>query len=443
MILFPKDFEKNVLNDPFLDNALLSALDSNSPTSVRLNPKKTLPNLEFSEKIPWCSDGFYLEKRPVFTLDPLFHAGCYYPQEAGSMVLDQVIRQLNLPASPRVLDLCAAPGGKSTLIATFLEGNGLLVANEFIHSRAMVLKENLTKWGVSNVLVTNNKPSDFRQLPHFFDVIVADAPCSGEGMFRKDPVSRNEWTQKNVEMCAIRQQQIIGDVWEALAPGGFLIYSTCTLNELENESNVIHIAKEFDAEIIHFEVDESFVKGRNGIGYYAIPGKTKSEGFFIAVIRKPDAPRQMLKKTSFNEWKDFKDLSPIENWCKIENQAFFHWKDFILSIPKNNNEDFVQLLSSRLYVIKAGITIASVIGKKLIPSEELALSNLVHYREESIELSLYQSLQYLKGETFTLNSNKGYKLVNFRDEPLGWINHLGNRFNNLYPKEWRIRMKIN
>jgi 16S rRNA C967 or C1407 C5-methylase (RsmB/RsmF family)/NOL1/NOP2/fmu family ribosome biogenesis protein len=443
MIPFPKDFEKNVLNDPFLDNSLLSALDSDAPISVRLNPKKTKPQLDLTESIPWCENGYYLEKRPIFTLDPLFHAGCYYPQEAGSMVLDQVLRQLELPSAPKVLDLCAAPGGKSTLIANFLNQNGLLVANEFVHNRVSVLKENLNKWGASNVIVTNNKPSDFKQLPHFFDVIVADVPCSGEGMFRKDPDSRNEWSLKNVEMCAIRQEQIINDVWDALAPAGYLIYSTCTLNEKENESNVLRIARELDAEIIHFKVHESFVKGRNGIGYYAIPGFTKSEGFFIAILKKNDALKQKLKKTNFNDWKNFKDLTSIEKWCNTQNQDFFQWKDYVLSFPKNNVEDVSQILSTKLYVIKAGTTIATVMGNKLIPSEELVLSPFLRIPEEGIELSLDQALKYLKGETFSLTSDKDYRKVNYLGEPLGWINHLGNRFNNLYPKEWRIRMKIN
>ncbi len=444
MIPLPKDFEKNVLNDPFLDNSLLSNMDSTAPISIRWNPKKTKPELNLSETIPWCEKGFYLDKRPIFTLDPLFHAGCYYPQEAGSMVLDQVLRQLDLPSAPKVLDLCAAPGGKSTLIAAFLEEKGLLVANEFVNNRAMVLKENLSKWGVSNVIVTNNKPSDFNQLTQFFDVIVADVPCSGEGMFRKDPDARNEWSLKNVEMCAARQEQIIDDVWDALAPGGYLIYSTCTLNESENESNVLRIAHEFDAEITLFEVHESFVKGRNGIGYYAIPGITKSEGFFIALLKKNDGQRQKLRKVNFNDWKSCRDLSSIEKWSKIENHDFFQWKDYLLAFPKSSFEAIAQVLSSKLYVIKAGTTISTLLGKKFIPSEELALNPFIRCKGESIELTLDQSLQYLKGETFNMApNNKGFILVNYLGEPLGWINHLGNRFNNLYPKEWRIRMKIN
>ncbi len=443
MIPFPKDFETNVLNDSFLDDTLLEALNSSAPISIRLNSKKTRPNLEMSEKIHWCDNGYYLDKRPVFTLDPLFHAGCYYPQEAGSMVLDYIIRQLDLPHEPKILDLCAAPGGKSTLVANFLADRGLLVANELMHNRALVLKENLTKWGASNVVVTNNKPSDFKQLPQFFDVVIADVPCSGEGMFRKDPESRNEWSQKNLEMCVLRQQQIIGDVWNTISPDGYLIYSTCTLNEKENERNILWIASEFDAEIVHIEVQETFLKGRNGIGNYAIPGKTKSEGFFIAVIKKTASSKQNLKKTSFNEWKNIKDFTSINNLCKIENQSFFQWKDYILSFPLGSLDNISQILSSKLYVLKAGTTVASVIGKKLIPSEELALNPLLRYAEESIELSLEQSLQYLKGETFNLTSHKGFFLLNYMGEPLGWINHLGNRFNNLYPKDWRIRMKIN
>jgi NOL1/NOP2/fmu family ribosome biogenesis protein len=206
----------------------------------------------------------------------------------------------------------------------------------------------------------------------------------------------------------------------------------------------LRIAYEFDAEITPFEVHDSFVKGRNGIGYYAIPGISKSEGFFIAVLKKNEGQRQKFRKVNFNDWKSFRDLSSIEKWSKIENQDFFQWKDYVLAFPKSSFEAIAQVLSSKLYVIKAGTTIVTLVGKKLIPSEELALNPFIRCVEESIELTLDHSLQYLKGETFTLASNnKGFKLVNYLCEPLGWINHLGNRFNNLYPKEWRIRMKIN
>ncbi len=443
MIPLPEDFEKRVQQDPFLNATILESLNSTAPVSVRLNLNKTHPDLAFSENVPWCNGGFYLEKRPVFTLDPLFHAGCYYPQEAGSMVLDEVFKQLDLPSEPKFLDLCAAPGGKSTLIASFLEGKGLLVANEFVHSRAMILKENLTKWGVSNVIVTNNKPADFDQLPHFFDVVLADVPCSGEGMFRKDPESRKEWSLKNVHMCALRQQQIIEDSWNALAPGGYLIYSTCTLNADENESNVKWISNTYNAEIVQLKIDESFKKGRDGVGYYAIPGITKSEGFFIAVLKKGDESPQKMKKISFSDWKPYKDMDAINAICNENANCFFHWKDFILTFPQSISESLHQILGSKLYVIKTGTTLGSIVGKKIIPSEELALNPYLRLNNQSIEFTLEQASHYLKGETFNLPSHRGYILVNFQNEPLGWINHLGNRFNNMYPKEWRIRMKIN
>lgn len=235
---FPEAFKQRVENDPFLGTPLLEALNQTAPVSVRLHPLKQKAALTFSEKIAWCEHAFYLKERPSFTLDPLFHAGCYYPQEAGSMVLDTVLKQLDLPSEPSILDLCAAPGGKSTLIASFLNNNGLLVSNEVIQARARILTENTTKWGYTNTVVTNNDPKDFERLNEFFDVIVVDAPCSGEGMFRKDLKARDEWSEENVQICSSRQKRIVMDVWDSLKPGGFLIYSTCTFNSAENEDTI-------------------------------------------------------------------------------------------------------------------------------------------------------------------------------------------------------------
>lgn len=283
---FPEAFKQRVENDPFLGTPLLEALNQTAPVSVRLHPLKQKAALTFSEKIAWCEHAFYLKERPSFTLDPLFHAGCYYPQEAGSMVLDTVLKQLDLPSEPSILDLCAAPGGKSTLIASFLNNNGLLVSNEVIQARARILTENTTKWGYTNTVVTNNDPKDFERLNEFFDVIVVDAPCSGEGMFRKDLKARDEWSEENVQICSSRQKRIVMDVWDSLKPGGFLIYSTCTFNSAENEDTISWYLNELAATSVKLEMPEELVAGRNDIGHYCLPGKTVSEGFYIAVLQK-------------------------------------------------------------------------------------------------------------------------------------------------------------
>ena len=209
---------------------LVSALQQEPPVSIRLNRLKVhrlkVENA-LSVQPPWSSEGIYLDERLTFTFDPLFHAGCYYVQEASSMFVEQVLRQ-HVTKPVVMLDLCAAPGGKSTHARSVLPEGSLLVANEVIRNRSQILAENLTKWGHPDVVVTNNDPADFSALPSFFDVILTDVPCSGEGMFRKDSVAVEEWSPENVEICWQRQRRIIADVWPSLKPGGILIYSTST-----------------------------------------------------------------------------------------------------------------------------------------------------------------------------------------------------------------------
>lgn len=442
---FPIAFEKRVLEDPFLGQPLLDALDSKAPVSVRLHPSKTKPELDFLSEIPWCENGFYLTERPSFTLDPLFHAGCYYPQEAGSMVLDTILRQIPISEEPIVLDLCAAPGGKSTLIASFLDGKGLLVSNEVIQPRSRILKENLAKWGYSNVVVTNNDPKDFERLPDFFDVAVIDAPCSGEGMFRKDPESRNEWSEDNVLLCAARQKRILADVWDTIKPGGYIIYSTCTFNTLENEENVDFAINEFDAELISIDLPLPIRKGRNGSGHYCIPGETEAEGFFVAVLKKQDTE---VRKLKYETKKDVKQLSvnalkdlKLEEFMDTSQHDFFQWNDSILAFPSAVSQQ-MQHVVSKLRIVKTGTIVADIQRKGINPHHELAIHKDLCTYSHRIELEKDQALQYLHGDTFSLSGEHGWQLITYKNQTLGWIKHLGNRFNNLYPKEWRIRMRV-
>jgi 16S rRNA C967 or C1407 C5-methylase (RsmB/RsmF family)/NOL1/NOP2/fmu family ribosome biogenesis protein len=437
---FPKDFIDRVSADGYLGAELLTALNTEPPVSIRLNPHKTKPTLEFSDPIQWCLNAWYLEARPQFTLDPLFHAGCYYPQEAGSMVLDSVLRQLGLIDAPKILDLCAAPGGKSTLIASFLGNKGLLVSNEVIQSRARILKENLTKWGYSNTVVSNNDPRDFERLPHFFDVIVADAPCSGEGMFRKDLASRNEWSTDNVQICAARQKRIVSDVWEALRPGGFFIYSTCTFNEQENELNVLFMKEELGAEIVDIDLPSPIQPGRNDIGNYCIPGKTESEGFYIAVLKKADGKEKNSKWTTKEDVRPMKSNEEIERFSKSEGIDFYQWNEKILALPQIEATAMMHVLS-QLRIVKFGTLIGEMQRKGIQPHEELALNPFLLNYDQTIELDKEAALNFLRGDTFTLPGEIGYTIIAHQGQALGWIKHLGNRFNNLYPKDWRIRMR--
>ena len=436
---FPAEFENRVKNDVFLGEALLTALNSITPVSIRLNPlKETRFNPELTP-VSWCQNAFYLEERPVFTLDPLFHAGAYYSQEAGSMMLEKVLQQLDLPEQPIVLDLCAAPGGKSTLIASFLDQKGLLVSNEVIQPRAKILKENLIKWGYGNTIVSNNDPKDFQRLPNFFDVIVIDAPCSGEGMFRKDPAARNEWSEANVDLCAGRQKRIVMDVWESLRPGGFLVYSTCTFNTQENEENVSWFREQLDCEVLPLDFTP-FKQDRKAFGAYALPNLLDTEGFYIAVLRKTDESFRAAKCKAGNQLKQVKDSSFLRDFLPLENKSVLEWNNILFAVPQAFTSE-IREIHQQLRIQKLGIELGTVIRGELQPDQSLALAIDCHFPGR-IELSKEQALHYLKGETFDLPGERGYQLVTFQNVALGWIKHLGNRFNNLYPKEWRIRMRI-
>ena len=457
--------------------AFFKAMDKPSPVSVRLNDKVTItPNYP---QVPHCKSGYYLPERPTFTLDPWFHAGVYYVQEAGSMFLEQVVRNYfsgpstssgtekdestnrligdvlmtegNNRLTPnsslltpnyigsstnskaelhaiRALDLCAAPGGKSTHLASLLSDDSLLISNEVMPQRAHILAENATKWGYGNMMVTNNRPADFGKLEGYFDLLLTDVPCSGEGMFRKDEKAIEDWSPANVLECAERQRSILADVWPALKQDGLLIYSTCTFNKAENEDNIAWIAQELGAEILesrhfYFHTDQS-------------------EGLFMAALRKTAPTTQMRVKSKVTSQKSQVTSlkSPLinsENWCIKEE------KDLVYALPKAYEADFA-ILDKHLRWLKKGIGIATLKGKNQTPHIDLALSR--HINKEAFityELDLPTALHYLKGESITLpDAPIGYLLLTFKDVPLGWGKNIGNRCNNLYPDAWRIRMNI-
>jgi 16S rRNA C967 or C1407 C5-methylase (RsmB/RsmF family)/NOL1/NOP2/fmu family ribosome biogenesis protein len=437
----PEAFQARILQESFPGIALLQALDTESPVSVRFHPKKHQPVLGIRGTVSWCESAVYLHERPQYVFDPLFHAGAYYPQEAGSMVLDHVLRQLNLPTEPKVLDLCAAPGGKSTLISSFLANKGILVANEVIQQRARILKENLSKWGYSNTVVTNNDPADFQRLPQFFDVMVVDAPCSGEGMFRKDPAARDEWSEDNVRLCSGRQKRIVMDVWDALVPGGIMVYSTCTFNANENEDNVRWFMDELGAELVPMNLPAPIVEGRNGIGHYCIPGVTQTEGFYIAVLQKPDETLIRQRFTRKSEFRTQKDLLDCEKYIDLSESDLVNWNEKLIALPSQHTDSMLHV-QAQMRLQKLGTMVGDISRKGIIPNEEVALNPFLNCYSERIDVSNEQALRYLRGDTYPLSGNHGYQLITFDNEPLGWIKHLGNRFNNLYPKEWRIRKQF-
>ena len=363
-------------------NRFLEALDEEPPVSIRLNPRYLTKCLTLCE-VPWCEEGFYLEGRPQFTFDPLFHAGCYYVQEASSMFISHVLKTIIHHPSPiTVLDLCAAPGGKSTAVRSLLPEDSLLVSNEPIATRAQILLENITKWGWPNCIVTNNYPCDFRKAQLKFDLIVCDVPCSGEGMFRKDPNAVSEWSLQNVEKCWRLQREIVADAWECLNPGGIIVYSTCTYNIKENEENVRWIQQTCDAEILsvptrpEWNITGSLLEGFDAPVYRFIPGFTRGEGLFMAVLKKRGRSEE----------------------CGVRNVKH----------------------------ITQGLKVISL----FTPHSTL-----------HVELSYPDALRYLRGEALTLPADtpRGIVTVTYRGIPLGPVKNIGNRANNLYPKPWRIK----
>ena len=397
-----------------LFHTLLNGLQEEPSVSIRLNPSKSnvlqpstltpwaKPNTSTinhqPSTIPWSSTGYYLNDRPAFTFDPLLHAGAYYVQESSSMFLERVMKEY-VTEPVCMLDLCAAPGGKSTLARTLLSPDSLLVSNEPIRNRAQILSENVQKWGYANHIVTNNYPKDFRKAKALFDVILTDVPCSGEGMFRKDEGAIREWSPKNVEHCWQLQREIVGDIWNCLRPGGILIYSTCTFNTKENEENVRWIAEELGADILPVATEDSWgitgslLKGFDEPVYRFIPGKTPGEGLFMAVLRK------------------YGDKECVSRFTREKEGAR-----------------------------KQASLLKSIKTLNIIPPDFL---ESLHQAQDAphVELSYEQAIAYLRREALILppETPRGIVVVTYQHLPLGLIKNIGNRANNLYPKEWRIK----
>ena len=417
----PEDFirETRLLMGEDRFNRFLGAFDEEAPVSIRINPRysrseecgvwsekcseaESAPESNLTPhfslltpqiKVPWCPEGFYLSGRPQFTFDPLFHAGCYYVQEAASMFVTHILRAVansslfTLHSSLNVLDLCAAPGGKSTAMRTVLPEGSILVSNEPNPTRAQILLENITKWGWPDCIVTNNYPRDFRKAKAKFDLILCDVPCSGEGMFRKDPQAISEWSLQSVEKCWRLQREIVADAWECLNPGGLLIYSTCTFNIKEDEENVRWILDTYDAEPLTIPTDPSWnitgslLPGFDAPVYRFIPGITRSEGLFVCVLRKFGGTEVRRYGGARYDYRQMKGLS-------------------ILVPPLHHTP---------------------------VPP--------------TIDLPYSDALKYLRGEALVLSPGtpQGIVTVTYKGVPLGPVKNIGSRANNLYPKPWRIK----
>lgn len=452
----PSEFEARTLEwmGEETYRALEAALQTEPPVSIRVNRTKWSGEVT-GEPVLWASAGVYLSQRPTFTFDPLFHAGCYYVQEASSMFVEQVLRTY-ITGPVVMLDLCAAPGGKSTHVRSVLPVGSLLVANEVMRNRSQVLAENLIKWGNVEVVVTNNDPADFTSLTEVFDVVLADVPCSGEGMFRKDPVAVSEWSPENVEICWQRQRRIISDIWPCLKPGGILIYSTCTYNTKEDEENVRWLRDEFGAEALHLDISDGWkitgnlLPGEDFPVYRFFPHKTEGEGFFLAVLRKPGqsagggwaAPAKPRGRGAKAPELAKGQLSVVRGWLASPDEYEFILNgNHVSAFPKNRLEE-LSALRLPLRIVQAGADIAEQKGKDWMPAHGLAMSRVLNQdafaREE---ISHEQAVAYLRKEAVVLpgTAPRGIVLLTYKQVPLGFVKNIGNRANNLYPQEWRIR----
>ena len=420
--------------------------------SVRFNPAKLKkdPHDIFPgcEKTGWSEFGYYLPERPSFTLDPLLHAGVYYVQEASSMFLEQCILQhADVNSQLRVLDLCGAPGGKSTHLQSLISSQSLLVSNEVIKSRVNVLSENVTKWGGANVIVTNNDPEDFSRLTGFFDVMVVDAPCSGSGLFRRDASAMEEWSMEAVQMCSSRQQRILAGAYGCLKKGGLLVYSTCSYSVEENEEICDWMMDRFGLESLPLVVKpewgiiETQSERHHASGYRFFPDKVKGEGFFTACFRKKEEVLEYeaggkLKKPGMIS---SSARSVVEPWVNdFQSYTYHEFEDMVFAFPQRLNDDLNAVYSS-LYLRKAGVKLGKIIRGELVPDHELAVSIIVNKDLPYISLNKEDALQYLRKEEVKPGvERRGWSLVKYAGENLGWVKLLGNRINNYYPREWRI-----
>lgn len=461
-MVLPVDFinETKRLMGEELFNIFEKAIKEEAPSSIRVNPLKCSTsgiNIPLEDgNIPWCdhiTHGIYLKRRPNFTFDPMFHAGLYYVQEASSMFITHALSQW-VDAPVTMLDLCAAPGGKSTAAKSVLPAGSLLFSNEPMRNRANILAENIAKFGDKDIIVTNNFPAEYKKSGLKFDVILTDVPCSGEGMFRKDEIAIKEWSKQNVENCWRKQREIVSDIWSSLKPGGILIYSTCTFNTKENEENVKWISQELGASFLPVDIKEdwsitgSLLNGFTEPVYRFIPGKTRGEGLFMAVLRK--------ETDSINEDVNIKTKKDKHNKMPKVNNNIMQYSSFLLNssdfditairdeitaIPKKWKKEF-DLADKSLKVISAGITLGTIKGKDMIPSQQLALSTQLNKDTLPVtELSYNDAIAFLRKEAVTLpdNTPKGYVLITYCGIPLGFEKNIGNRANNLYPMEWKIK----
>ncbi len=424
------------------------------PTSIRLNPHKGCCAAPIgSQPVGWCRWGYYLDERPRFTVDPHFQAGGYYVQEASSMFVGHLLEEAlggEVPQGVRVLDMCAAPGGKATLYSSIVGTKGVVVANEVIRTRALTLADNAMRWGVGNMVVTSNDPAHFGSLEGWFDVVAVDAPCSGEGMFRKSEEAREEWSLDNVKLCAARQRRIMADAWKALREGGIFIYSTCTFNRSENEDNMEWLTEEFECEHIDINCPEEWGVVRTTAGdvaecFHFYPHRTTGEGLFAAVVRKggnnwSHAKSPKARKSPFGQADKMAQKAVGKYITEGERLHLATIGDALYAYPADRWND-IKVVCEQMSAIYSGVRLGQLFGGKLKPDHALALSTMVNPAGvATCEVSAEDAVRYLRREELgCVNSlAEGVNLLLFEGQPIGFTKRIGTRTNSLMPKELRI-----
>ncbi len=465
----PEAFIKSLEGLPHFNPQTFNAVHDSGEqlVSVHFNPGKSIlrneswpedltePPFRTSGKVPWAVDAWYLDVRPSFTLDPFFHAGMYYVQEASGMFLGFALKKIEaLSGKLKILDLCAAPGGKSTLIQSLISPESLLVSNEVIKTRVPVLHQNMTKWGRANGFISNNDPAHFKQVPGYFDLMVVDAPCSGSGLFRKDPGAVSSWSPEAVKLCSQRQKRILADSWDALKEEGYLIYCTCSYSKEENEDILDYLFERFGCVSIPLSPDpawqivETNAQQSGAFGYRFYPDKIRGEGFFLSVIQKKD-PVSSNSKNNFHQ-RTAKSKQQQERLPKTVEKQLNHWipdgafhyfpaGEGIHALLPEQADDFM-MLKNLLYLKKAGIRVGKPGVSEWVPDHELALADILNDQSTRMELGKPDALNFLRGESISMESEeKGWHRVCYRGMGLGWVKMLDRRMNNYYPKSWRIR----
>lgn len=422
--------------------------------SVRKNPLKLhdingIFNADIlADPVEWCPDGHYLDKRPVFTLDPVFHAGGYYVQESSSMFIHHILSEvLGGTSGLRALDICAAPGGKTTLLAS-LPYFKLILANEIIQSRVSILQENVIKWGAHHVLVSSNDPSELQALSGFFDCVLVDAPCSGSGLFRKDAQAMNEWSREAVDFCVSRQKRILTSAVAALNEGGYLLYSTCSFSKEENENNLDYLMTMGCFETVEINLQENWgvvhtlSEQWKAHGYRFYPDQSKGEGFFCSILRKTSASG-LHRSSRLERMQKFVENGLLGDWIDSNRQDLFFFTkgNGIYAIDDKMTED-VQEIGGAIRLRRSGLRVGELKGNDLVPDHELAVSAVVSNEIESLEFDLLHSLDYLrKNSLFAEGVNNGWRLIKYHKLGLGWAKVVQGKIKNHYPLNWRILMK--